>query len=304
MTIYSARKAKLALLLAKEVILLTEYSDFADVFLEKSANVLLEQTRVNEHAIELKEGKQPPYGPIYSLGPVEFEILKSYFETNLANGFIRALKSPVGAPILFVYKPNDSFRLCVNYQGLNNLMIKNRYLLLLIGKFLDQLSQAKQFTQLDFTSPYHQIRIKEDNAWKTAFQTQYDHFKYQVMPFGLSNAPASFQDYINKILTKKLDIFVIVYLNDILIYTKEPGQAHVDAIWWVFEELRKNGLFANLKKCRFHKDKDRFLRYVMSAQGVQMEEERINVVNNWSEPKFVRDIQVFLVFPNSYHCFI
>ena len=134
------------------------------------------------------------------------------------------------------------------------------------------------------------MRIKKGNEWKTAFQTWYGHFKYQVMPFGLSNAPASFQGYINKILAEKLDIFVIVYLDDILIYTEDPGQAHVNAVRWVLKELRKNGLFANLKKCRFYKDKVRFLGYVVSAQEVRIEEERIDAVKNWLESKSVRDI--------------
>ena len=109
----------------------------------------------------------------------------------------------------------------MDYRGLNNLTIKNRYPLPLIGELLDRLAQAKPFTQLDLTSAYHRMRIKKGDEWKTAFQTRYGHFEYQVMPFGLSNAPASFQGYINKILTEKLDIFVIVYLDDILIYTKD-----------------------------------------------------------------------------------
>ena len=124
------------------------------------------------------------------------------------------------------------------------------------------------------------------------------------MPFGLSNAPASFQGYINKILAKKLDIFVIVYLDDILINTEDPGQAHVDAVWWVPNELRKNGFFANFKKCRFHKDKVRFLGYVISAQRVRIKEKRIDAVKNWPELKSINDIQVFLGFANFYRCFI
>ena len=139
----------------------TEYSDFADLFSEKSENVLSERIGANEHAIKLEEGKQPPYGPIYSLGPVELETLKTYIETNLANGFIRASKSPAGAPILFVCKPDGSLRLCVDYRGLNNLTIKNRYPLPLIGESLDRLGRAKRFTQLDLTSAYHRMRIKE-----------------------------------------------------------------------------------------------------------------------------------------------
>ena len=129
MSIYPAKKTQLASLLTKKVTVPTEYSDFANVFLEKLANVLPEWTGANEHLIKLEKGKQPAYGPIYSLGPVEFKILKTYIKTNLANGFIRASKSPASAPILFVRKPNGSLCLCVNYQRFNNLIIKNRYLL-------------------------------------------------------------------------------------------------------------------------------------------------------------------------------
>ena len=148
------------------------------------------------------------------------------------------------------------------------------------------------------------MRIKESDKWKTAFQTQYGHFKHQVMPFELSNAPASFQGYINKILAKKLDIFVIVYLDDIFIYTKDPDQAHINAVQWVFEELRKNSLFANCKQYRFYKDKVHFLGYIISVQGVKMQEKRIDIVKNWPKPRFTYDIQVFLNFANFYRCFI
>ena len=147
--------------MAEKVIIPAKYSDFANMFLEKSANLLLEQNGVNKHAIVLEKGKQPSYGPIYNLEPVEFKILKTYIETNLDNGFIRALKLLADAPILFVCKPNGSFHLCINYQGLNKLTIKNRYPLPLIGKFLNRLGQAKQFIQLDLISTYYQMRIKE-----------------------------------------------------------------------------------------------------------------------------------------------
>ena len=122
---------------------------------------LPENTGINEHAIELIEDKQPPYGPIYSLGPVELETLKAYIETHLKTGFIRPSKSPAGASILFDKKPDGSLRLCVDYQGLNNLTIKNRYPLPLIGESLDWLGRAKRFTQLDLTSAYHRMRIRE-----------------------------------------------------------------------------------------------------------------------------------------------
>ena len=281
-----------------------EYSDYSNVFSAENAAELPETTGMNKHAIELEEGKQPPFGPIYSLGPVELETLKTYIEINLANGFIRPSKSPVEVPILFDRKPDRSLRLCVDYRGLNNITIKNRYPLPLIGEFLNWLGRARRFTQLDLTNAYHLMRICEGDEWKTAFRIRYGHFKYLVMPFGLSNAPVTFQGYVNKILAEKLDIFVIVYLDDILIYTEDPGQPHVEAVRWVLDQLRKYSLFANLKKCRFHQDEVRFLGYVVSSKGISMEAERIEVVRKWLEPKSVRDIQVFLGFANFYYQFI
>ena len=132
-----------------------EYLDFADVFSLDLASKLPKHTGINNHAIELVKGQQPPYGPIYSLGPVELETLKAYIQTNLANGFIKPLKSPAGALILFDRKSDGFFRLCVYYRGLNNLTIKNWYLLSLIRELLDRLRRTKQFTQLNLTSAYH-----------------------------------------------------------------------------------------------------------------------------------------------------
>ena len=281
-----------------------EYSDYSNVFSAENAAELLENTGMNEHAIELEEGKQPPFGPIYSLDPVELETLKTYIETNLANGFIRPFKSPAQVLILFNQKPDGSFRLCVDYWGLNNITIKNQYPLPLIGESLDQLGRAKRFTQLDLTNAYHRMRICEGDEWKTAFRTRYGHFKYQVIPFCFSNAPATFQGYVNKILAEKLDIFVIGYLDDILIYIKNPGQPHVEAVRWVLDQLQKYLLFANLKKCCFYQDEVRFLGYIVSSKGISMEVKKMEVVKEWPEPKSVQDIQVFRGFANFYWRFI
>ena len=148
------------------------------------------------------------------------------------------------------------------------------------------------------------MRICKSDEWKTAFRTWYNHFEYQVILFGLSNAPVTFQRYVNKILAEKLDIFVIVYLNDILIYIKDPGQPHVKAVRWVLDQLRKYSLFTNLKKCCFHQDEICFLGYVVSSKGISIEAEQIEVVKKWPEPKSVQDIQVFLGFANFYCRFI
>ncbi len=195
---------------------------------------------------------------------MELETLKVYIENNLASGFIRPSKSPAGAPILFDKKPDGSLRLCMYYQSLNNLTIKNRHLLSLVGELLDWLGRAQRFTQLDLTNAYYQMRIKEGDKWKTAFRTRYGHFEYQVMPFGLTNTPATFQGYINKILAEKFDVFVIVYLDDILIYTENEGEEHVQAVRWVLDPLRKYSLYVKLKKCRFYQDEMRFLGYIVS----------------------------------------
>ena len=225
-----------------------DYFDYSDVFSAENAAKLPENTGMNEHAIELEKGKKPPFGSIYSLGPVELETLKTYIKTNLTNGFICPSKSPAGAPILFNKKPDGSLHFCVDYRRLNNINIKSRYPLLLIGELLDWLDRAKRFTQLDFTSAYHWMRICKGDESKIAFWTQYKNFEYQVMPFSLFKAPATFQEYVNKILAKKLDIFVIVYLDDILIYTEDPKKPHIKAVCWVLNQLRKHFFFANLKK--------------------------------------------------------
>ena len=171
-----------------------EYSNFADVFFPDVASELPKHIGINNHAIELVKGcQQSPYGPIYSLGPVDLETFKAYIETNLANGFIRPLKSPAGTPILFDRKSDGSLWLCVIYRELNNLTIKNRYPLSLIEELLDRLERTKQFIQLDLTSTYHRMRIREGDKLGTAFRTWYGYFEYQVMPFGLTNVPASFQ---------------------------------------------------------------------------------------------------------------
>ena len=161
MKVYLDREVQITALIADKAPLsiLAEYSDFENVFSKESAAVLLEHTEINTHTIDLEESKQPPYGPIYSLGPVELEILKTYINTNLANGFICPSKSLAGAPILFDKKPDRNFRLCIDYWDLNNITIKNWYLLLLVGESLNYLGRAKWFTQLDLTNTYHQIRI-------------------------------------------------------------------------------------------------------------------------------------------------
>ena len=155
MPIHPSYQAQVDALMSKEIGISAEYSDFSNVFSSDSAAELLEYTGINDHPINLLDNKQPPYGPIYSLGPVELETLKTYIEANLVSGFIRPSKSSAGALILFNQKKDGSLRLCVDYRGLNNLTIKNCSPLPLIGESLNCLGHAKCFTQLDLTNAYH-----------------------------------------------------------------------------------------------------------------------------------------------------
>ncbi len=163
----------------------SKYTDFADIFSWKLTVELPEHTRINDHIIKFINDKQLPYGSIYSLVPMELETLKAYIKNNLANSFIKLSESSSRVPILFDKKPDSSLRLCIDYWGFNNLIIKNWYYLPLIRESLDQLGQAQCFTQLDLTNAYHRMKIRESNKWKIAFKTHYSHFKYQVILFRL-----------------------------------------------------------------------------------------------------------------------
>jgi hypothetical protein len=171
-------------------------------------------------AIELQPRKEPPYGPIYPLSPQELVALKEYLEENLENGFIRESKSPTSALILFTPKKDGGLQLCVDYRGLNAITIKNRYPLPLIMEIMDRVMGANYFSKIDLKDTYHQLRIKVGDEWKTAFWTRYGHYEFLVVPMGLTNSLATFQAYINKALRGLVDDFCIVYLNDILVFSK------------------------------------------------------------------------------------
>ena len=169
MPIHPSYQFQVTIVTSKKTRIPTKYANFSNVFSLDSGAKLLEHTGINDHLINLLDNKQSHYGPIYSVGPVELETVKTYIKANLASGFIRLSKSHASAPIIFVRKRDSSLRLYIDYQELNNLTIKNHYLLALIGKLLDCLDRAKHFTQLDLTNAYHRIRIQEVDKWKTGF---------------------------------------------------------------------------------------------------------------------------------------
>jgi hypothetical protein len=194
-------------------------------------------------------------------------------------------------------------RLCVDYRGLNDITIKDRTPLPLIAETLDRLSGAQVFSALDLKDAYYRIPIKRGDEWKTAFRTCYGHFEYMVMPFGLTNALATFQAYINRALAGYLDEFCVVYLDDILIYSRTTEE-HARHLRLVMERLRKYALYANRKKCKFYTQKVEFLGFVVSNTGVSMDPGRVSSIAEWPEPQSYRDIQQFIGFANYYRRFI
>ena len=279
-----------------------ELLEFSDVFSPDLAGTL-PALKQGDHAIELEAGKEPPYGPLYNLSQTELSELRRYLEESLHKGWIRHSTSSAGAPILFVPKKDGGLRLCVDYRGLNAVTVKNRHPLPLITKTLDRLCGAKVFTKLDLKDAYHRIRIREGDEWKTAFRTRYGHFEYMVMPFGLANAPATFQAYINRALAGLVDVTCVVYLDDILIYSSDPAE-HWQHVKQVLERLRQFQLYASLKKCQFYTTHVEFLGFVVSTEGVAMDAERVATIKDWPKPKTYRDVQVFLGFANFYRRFI
>jgi hypothetical protein len=200
-----------------------EYHEFSNVFSKGKAETLPEHHPYNLK-IDLEEGQAPPPGRMYSLSLSELGPLRTFIEDNIRSGFIRPTNSLHGALILFVRKKDRSLQLCVDYRRLNKITKKDRYPLFLISNLLDAPWKACTYTKIDLRHAYHLVCIAEDEEWKTTFHTHYGLFKWLVMPFGLSNAPMAFQRFMNDIFGDLLDVCVIVYLDDILIYSDDMSQ--------------------------------------------------------------------------------
>ena len=223
-----------------------EYWQYQDLFTDETAEMLAAR-RTFAHAIDLKNGATPPWGPIYPMSAYQLEELNKYLFKMLAEGKIVHSKSPAGAPILFVPKPDGRLRLCVQYLQLNKLAILNKYPLPLMTELRERVAGATVFTKLELKDGYHRIRISKGDEWKTSFRTRYGHYEYKVMPFVLVNAPATFQAMMNTILREFLDHGVIVYLDDILIYSKSL-EDHKALIKQVLARLERHDLAISLKK--------------------------------------------------------
>uniref|UniRef100_A0A0W0FNC7 Reverse transcriptase domain-containing protein n=1 Tax=Moniliophthora roreri TaxID=221103 RepID=A0A0W0FNC7_MONRR len=244
-----------------------KYMDFADTVFNPQEFEKLPDHRPYDIDIELEEGTTPPFGPMYKLTPQEREAVAEYVHTNLKQGHIRPSTSSAGAPVLFTCKKTGEIRLCVNFRGLNSITKKNRFPLPLVDDLLDSVQGCKIFTVIDLKSAYSHLRIREGDEWKTAFRTHLGLFEHLIVPYGLTNAPAAWQSFIQDVLRDILGLVCVVYLDDILIFSKTQEE-HDQHVRLVLERLRNANLCANAKKCEFDKAEVEYLGYITNAEGV------------------------------------
>ncbi|GJE99152.1 polyprotein [Phanerochaete sordida] len=279
-----------------------KYHPWASVFSPVDVDQLPPH-RPYDISIELEDGKSPPFGTMYRLSPEERTALAEYIESNLKKGFIRRSTSSAAAPILFVRKKTGGLRLCVDYRGLNAISKKNRYPLPLIDDLLDRVQGCSRFSVIDLKNAFNLVRVKEGDEWKTAFRTPLGLYEYLVMPFGLSNAPATFQAFIQDTLRDYLDVFCVVYLDDILIFSRTQEE-HDQHVMKVLDRLKSAQLYANAEKCEFDRSEVTYLGYLLGADGIRMDPKKLDTVASWPEPQNVKDVQSFLGFTNFYRRFV
>ncbi|GKC39400.1 putative reverse transcriptase domain-containing protein [Tanacetum coccineum] len=238
--------------------------DFPEVFPEDLPG--LPPARPVEFQIDLIPGAAPVARAPYRLAPSEMKELSEQLQELSDKGFIRPSSSPWGAPVLFVKKKDGSFRMCIDYRELNKLTVKNRYPLPRIDDLFDQLQGSSIYSKIDLRSGYHQLRVREQDIPKIAFRTRYSHYEFQVMPFGLKNAPAVFMDLMNRVCKPYLDKFIIVFIDDILIYSKDERE-HEEHLKAILELLKKEKLYAKFSKYEFWIPKIQFLGHVIDSRG-------------------------------------
>ncbi|KAK3553361.1 hypothetical protein QTP70_003474 [Hemibagrus guttatus] len=246
-----------------------EYAEFREVFSEERA-ARLPVHQPWDCAIDLLPNASPPRGWVYPLLLPESKAMEEYIETTLAVGHIRPSMSPAAAGFFFVGKKDGGLRPCIDYRGLDAIIVPYPYPLPLVPAALEQLRGARIFTKLHLRSAYNLVRIKKGDEWKTAFHTTHGHYEYRVMPFGLTNAPTVFQALINGVVQDLLGKWVIAYIDDILVYSASPEE-HVLHVREVLSRLQQHHLYVKLEKCEFHRATVTFLGYEISQRGMEMD---------------------------------
>lgn len=278
------------------------YHDLGEAFSKQRA-LSLPPHRPYDCAIDLRSGAPLPSSRLYRLSRPEHEAMEKYLSESLASGLITPSSSPVGAGFFFVKKKDGTLRPCIDYRGLNDITVRNKYSLPLLDAAFAPLQRARFFTKLDLRNAYHLVRIREGDEWKTAFKTPIGHFEYRVMPFGLTNAPAVFQALVNDVLRDMLRKYLFVYIDDILIFS-ETEEEHVQHVRSVLRRLLENSLFVKAEKCEFHKDSVSFLGFIVRQGELLPDPAKIQAVAEWPTPSTRKQLQRFLGFANFYRRFV
>lgn len=273
------------------------YSDLAEVFNIERANSLPPH-REYDCAIDLIDNAKLPRVSPYALTVSETRAMQHYISEALKLGHIQPSKSPVASGFFFVPKGVSDLRPCIDYRALNQVTRKYAYPLPLIPSTIERLGRATVFTKLDLRNAYNLVRIRAGDEWKTAFITTSGHYEYRVMPFGLANAPAVFQAFVNDVLREFLDTCVVVYIDDILVYSTNL-ESHRKQVRAVLRRLLEHNLYVKGEKCEFERKQVKFLGYVISASGMQMDTLKVRAIHDWPKPT-----SLFATFPGIHKFFI
>jgi hypothetical protein len=278
------------------------YKDYKDVFSKTAADQLPEH-RAYDHWIVLTEPLLGSFSPLYKQSTEELEATKAYVMENLQKGYIEHSRSPFASPILCVRKPNGDLRICVDYRKLNALTRKDVYPIPRIDELLARPSKAKWLTKFDIRAAFNKIRMDPESEEYTTFRTRYGTYKCKVLPFGLCNGPATYQRYMNDVLIEYLDDFCIAYLDDILIYS-EDELTHTLHVKKVLERLRQAGLQVDIKKSEFHVQRTKYLGYILTSTGLEVDPEKVEALRNWQKPTTITGVKSFLGFAGFYRQFV
>ena len=280
-----------------------EYKQWKHLFLKKITTKTLLKHQTWDHEIIFELNKTLTFELIYALFEKKLKILREYLNENLKKKFIRKSQSSTKYSILFVLKKDEKLRLCVDYRKLNEITIKNRYSLPNINELQNRLSKAIYFIKFDLRRAYNLIRMKTRKKWKTTFRTRYEHYEYMIMSFGLINASTTCQEMINDALREHLNVFVIAYLDDILIYSKTLKE-HEQHVRTMLRCLKQRQLLLKFEKCEFHWFNVEFLEFVIRIEEVRMNSTKFKIIKEWSKSTNVKEVQTFLEFVNYNRKFI
>ncbi|EPS59216.1 hypothetical protein M569_15593 [Genlisea aurea] len=269
--------------------LLEEFKDIFGDKLQVTAPVRHDMPEV----IPIQPGARIPNRPLYRYSPVEQKEIERQVQQMLQQGIIEPSTSPYGAPVLLVKKPDNTWRFCIDYRGLNQVTVKNGHPLPRIDDLLDKIQSAKYFTSMDLLQGFYQLPLRESDRPKTAFKTTFGHYQFRVCSMGLSNSPSVFQRVMNQVFSRLINKSVLIYIDDILIFSKTKEE-HLRHIREVFETIRREHLSVKRSKCYFFKQELKFLGHIISKDGIKPDTEKVEAVKNWTTPKNQGDVRSFL----------